>query len=73
MKNNRADSVISEEGIETPPDSEDDEDYEIGALVHSSSVETFKTDISNVAVKISSIVLSLSDGELENYLGSKPA
>ena len=73
MKNNRADSVISEEGIETPPDSGDDEDYEVGDLVHSSSVETFKTDIANVAVKISSIVLSLSDGELENQLGSKPA
>ena len=73
MKNNRADSVVSGEGNETPQDSEDDEDYEIGDPVHSSSVETFKTDISNVAVKISSIVLSLSDGELENYLGSKPA
>lgn len=66
MKNNRPDSVNSEEGTETPPDSEDDEDYEVGDLVHSSSVETFKTDIANVAVKISSIVLSLSDGELEN-------
>jgi hypothetical protein len=45
----------------------------VGAQVHSNSVETFKHDISNVAVKISSIVLSLSDGELENYLGSKTA
>ena len=69
----RTDAVDSEEEDEMPQDSEDDEDYAIGAQVHSSSVETFKNDISNVTVKISSIVLSLSDGELENYLGSKTA
>ena len=34
------------------------------------SLKTFSTDIYDMNVNISSIVLQLSDGEIENYLGN---
>lgn len=50
-------------------ESEDDEP-QVGDLINANVIETFKRDVSVMSVSISSIVVSLSDGELDNCMGS---
>ena len=41
----------------------------IGCKTVKNEQESFETDIYNMDVKIKSIILSLSDGEIENFIG----
>ena len=50
-------------------ESEDDEP-QVGDLINANVIETFKRDVSVMSVSIRSVVVSLSDGELDNCMGS---